>query len=220
MTLESFIKQCPFLTDRLLSNVISWNNIFSISYFEFRNTLKNIAAANLENVKNIKGFVDAKSWNTVPDDAYLLPVDDDDWFHPDIVSNIEAHHKDFSCYYWRHSIIGFTPSLNDHQGLKEFGCCFGTNSYMLQRKIATIGLLEDHYSNSKTPGSLPLELQLNLTNKTMASTLNILEEISLIDTQLVGMIEPIIPEHFLWAKPYIEATTQLYRSMKLLKLFI
>lgn len=70
----------------------TWNSVFNINYANFRQKLN---AIRLENVKNCKGFSEiVESYdfdkNKLKEKNHLiLPTDDDDWFHDDIVELVE-----------------------------------------------------------------------------------------------------------------------------------
>jgi hypothetical protein len=66
--------------------VALWNRTFSIPYHRFRHRLCEIAA---RNHAAIAGAVRA-GWDEIPDGALVVPVDDDDWFAPDLAARLTA----------------------------------------------------------------------------------------------------------------------------------
>lgn len=64
----------------------AWNATFRMPFHRFRHEVKRIAAANLAGVE---GAVVA-AWEEIPEGAWVLPVDDDDWFAPEAARHIAA----------------------------------------------------------------------------------------------------------------------------------
>jgi hypothetical protein len=64
-----------------------WNETFDMPYHQFRQRLKEIAQANLARVE---GATLAKL-EDVPAGALIAPIDDDDWFSPDLAKTVVAH---------------------------------------------------------------------------------------------------------------------------------
>ena len=64
-----------------LTKLELWNETFSIPYSRFRHEVCEIARLNLSRVERAL----VRPWDEIPEGAVVLPVDDDDWFAPDIV---------------------------------------------------------------------------------------------------------------------------------------
>lgn len=66
--------------------LLAWNAAFTIPYHRFRQRLKEIAEASL---RAVEGAVVAR-FDEVPDGAIVAPIDDDDWFAPDLARRLAA----------------------------------------------------------------------------------------------------------------------------------
>ncbi len=64
-----------------------WERVFSIDFFEFRHHLQTISADNLAAVADatVRHGADTIDWQA-PGDDLLYPIDDDDFFHPELVA--------------------------------------------------------------------------------------------------------------------------------------
>jgi hypothetical protein len=69
-----------------LAKLELWNETFSIPYSRFRHEVCEIARLNLSRVERAL----VRPWDEIPEGAVVLPVDDDDWFAPDIVRALES----------------------------------------------------------------------------------------------------------------------------------
>jgi hypothetical protein len=75
----------------------AWNSVFEMRYAEFRRRLHDIARRNWERVADVA----VVPFDRVPPRALLAPVDDDDWFAPDLASRVrEAADPDARGYRW------------------------------------------------------------------------------------------------------------------------
>lgn len=80
----------------------AWNATFDTPYYVFRQRLKAIARASLDRVEGARlATIDA-----IPDGAIAVPVDDDDWFAPDLAARIEAAYQPNAAgYLWRRATV-------------------------------------------------------------------------------------------------------------------
>lgn len=72
-----------------------WNKICSISWQEYRHRIKQVATS-FWNAEQVVGdnFLD------LDDEDIVIPVDDDDWFHPDLVNFLTKHGPDYDYGCW------------------------------------------------------------------------------------------------------------------------
>jgi hypothetical protein len=73
----AFRAQIP---DAFRRKVDVWNGTFTMPYHVFRGEVRRIAELNQDAVRGAARL----DWEEIPDGALVLPVDDDDWFAPDI----------------------------------------------------------------------------------------------------------------------------------------
>lgn len=81
----------------LVDAVLQWNKAFTIDWMSYRLGMKEIATSawRLPVVRDISGLAD---------DDYVLPIDDDDWHHPDVESFLADKHQDVI---WWESVVNF-----------------------------------------------------------------------------------------------------------------
>ena len=92
-----------------------WNATFSIPYHLFRHRLKAIAQSNLYRVD---GAIVA-DFAKVPPGELIVPVDDDDWFAPDLVLRLRrAYTPAARGYLWRRDVLELPPAVSRRPRLK------------------------------------------------------------------------------------------------------
>jgi hypothetical protein len=101
------------LPDGFAPLVDLWNDTFDMPYHHFRQQLKQIAQANLA---SIEGAVTA-ALHEVPRGALIAPVDDDDWFSPEM-AKVVADHRDARCqgYRWPSRFLEVPPNFDQWLG--------------------------------------------------------------------------------------------------------
>jgi hypothetical protein len=65
------------------SMIRTWDNVFTMSYWDYRDHLKSIALSSWEEASSRIQIMDFKNFE-YEDDDYILPTDDDDWVNPSI----------------------------------------------------------------------------------------------------------------------------------------
>ncbi len=69
------------LDPRFKPHVDLWNDTFDMPFHIFRHEVRKIAALNLSRVDGAT----LAPWDEIPEGSLVVPVDDDDWFAPDLV---------------------------------------------------------------------------------------------------------------------------------------
>jgi hypothetical protein len=168
------------LSPQMKSRVDLWNQTFNIPFHTFRHAVREIAELNMSEVESA---VQAR-WDEIPDGSLVLPVDDDDWFAPNVASVLAAAHDDrFNGYYWISSFKEVPIHFRHRLGLirrrifprtpPKF--VFTTNNYALPKGTETKPLLDSHVHASErvedgTVGPLKrLEQRLSVHNRTLGS---------------------------------------------------
>jgi hypothetical protein len=103
---EAFWAQVP---DRFRPRAELWNATIDMPFHVFRHRVQKIAELNLSRVANAV----VSGWDAIPDGARVVPVDDDDWFAPDLASALERQWGDASGVHWNPMWIG-VPSDFPH----------------------------------------------------------------------------------------------------------
>ncbi|MGE0702596.1 MAG: hypothetical protein AB7F99_12220 [Vicinamibacterales bacterium] len=80
-----------------------WNATFAMRYNVFRQRMKDVAALSLSRVE---GAQITARFEDIPDGAMLVPVDDDDWFAPDLAHRLlNAYDTEARGYSWNRELI-------------------------------------------------------------------------------------------------------------------
>ena len=218
------------LIESFRPKVERWNATFNMPYHEFRRRLKVIAQLSLDRVEGAqRGSVE-----TAPPGALLVPVDDDDWFSPDLANRLrEEFDPSISCYYWMRHILEPGRHLRRIKGLlKEFvtgEVIFASNNYAI-RNVADLARLtgphmEAHRHFQATPEQvryLPAALSMHNRNLASQTTLGmgrrILTRDELIerfDRYRTLYAKPYLSRGLRWAAPYVTLMAELMDTLKL-----
>jgi hypothetical protein len=193
-----------------------WNEIFNISYIDFRKQLNNIQK---ENFKDIQFDFTINQYENI-NDSIIVPTDDDDWLHPNIIKDLKSIHQ--PVMFW--NFINYNQGIiSIHDSSKEI-IQFESNNYAIDFKNEEI--LRNHvYANNvmKNKG-LYIDLCLSMHNRTLAS-LSLLkgksrsEVLDLYDVYRKPIIiNGNIPPYFM---KYIDKMVDIYNNkLKVRKLFI
>ena len=157
-----------------------WNDTFTIPYHIFRHRVREIARLNARELVNVA----VAQWDDIPEGAWVLPADDDDWFAPNLAAVLE-HVLDgdspiLGCH-WTGSFLevplNFCHRIRnlERQLLRTPGkwiCC--TNNYAMRKTGALRTACRSHVHASHWfwdhPSQvLPISNCLSLMNRTLAS---------------------------------------------------
>jgi hypothetical protein len=168
------------LSPDLRSKVDLWNDTFNIRFHAFRHGVRKIAEQNVSRVENAV----SAPWDEIPDGSLVLPVDDDDWFAPNVANVLEAEYDHrANGYYWSSSFTQVPISLRHRLGLIRSRIfpstppkyVFTTNNYALPKGPETKPLLDSHVRASEwvengAGGPVKkLEQNLSVMNRTLGS---------------------------------------------------
>jgi len=214
------------LIDTLRPVVEMWNACFNIPYHEFRQRLKIIAQLCLGRVEDVR----YASFKSAPPGALLVPVDDDDWFSPDLVHRLrQAFDPSIPCYYWTRHILELERTKRRWKGLlKEFltGCViFATNNYAVCNlgdltEVAPRHMKVREHFQAAQVRYLPVALSVH--NRSLASR-SILGVRPIPREQLVEYFERYktlyartrLPRSLQWAVPYVAMMSELMEELRL-----
>lgn len=209
-----------------------WNATFTFPYHVFRHELKTIAQMNLRAIRGAR----CAPLDEIPDGAMVLPVDDDDWFSPDVAETIEAHRtSSISGIHWTSAFIEVPLNLRHRFYLfrrklmpfvrPTYSCT--TNNYAVVKCEELSALPPSHMTASKwfdaNPGRvIKLDRQLSVMNRSLASqtTLGHRERVTP-RRELVAKLRqyqalyarPVVPE-LGWCQPYLARMNDLMREVK------
>lgn len=217
------------LIESFRPKVETWNATFNIPYHEFRRRLKVIAELSLERVENAQ----RASFETAPPGALLVPVDDDDWFSPNLANRLlEEFDASVSCYYWVRNILEPERHVRRIKGLlKEFltgEVIFASNNYAF-RKVPDLarppfGHMNAHRFFRATPGRVKyLPAHLSVQNRNLASqtTLGMCpgdltrdKLMERFDQYRTLYAKTHLSRGLRWAAPYVKLMSELMDTLK------
>ena len=133
---------------RLRPRVELWNQTINMPFHIFRHRVKEIAAENLSRVAGAA----VTGWEEIPEGARVVPVDDDDWFAPELAEVLEREWGDASGVHWNPLWIGVPSDLGHRiyatrRALAPFTpphLTCDTNNYGLVKGEGSRLLAEDH----------------------------------------------------------------------------
>lgn len=88
-----------------------WNEVLDMPFHVFRHRVKEIAVWNLSHVR---GATVVGAWDEIPDGARVLPVDDDDWFAPDLAEILDREWSDALGVHWNPFWLGIPSDLGHY----------------------------------------------------------------------------------------------------------
>jgi hypothetical protein len=214
------------------SKVEVWNDTFDVPYHRFRDQVRQIARLNLSRVEHAK----VSSWEEIPDGALVAPVDDDDWFAPDLARALEgAHDPQAIGYLWPSSFLE-VPIDFGHRVFLLRRALFpstpprwlcSTNSYAAVKRPDTELVLRKHTVASERFGSEPLRVRridrrLSIMNRTLASqtslgflrpTIRRSELLRKARRYRALYAAPVGPE-LAWCRPYVRMMAELMQRLR------
>jgi len=214
-----------------------WNRTFAMSYFAYRQRLKEIAELSWTRVRNLDLIVRRPELVAMLDasDPYIvLPVDDDDWFHPEIAEVLRRRWRPgVDAFHWPDGLYRPVPfqdrfEQSAHQErliVRKWDADFATNGYALTRAgLAKCNaqlkprVLAFHWSAGKTFHQAGFERcfvdrPLSASNKSLASCTNLkpLVDRSHFMRNVPHLMRRTtnIPEPLRWTQEYVALTEAL-----------
>lgn len=191
-----------------------WDQTFTTRYVDFRRRLNQLQQENLQEVPFDRVV---NQYDYVRDDSVVVPTDDDDWFHPDIVSVLQERSKPS---YW--NFINYTNGIISVQNpsVEKMLFTYETNNYALPNPDNE-AVLQDHCYADKCIIGEHIDNCLSVHNRSIGS-LSVLRE-SLISSdkphkELLALYDvarrPVeiglgVPEYFM---KYVDKMLAIYRT--------
>ena len=137
-----------------------WKQTFSMPYEDYRHSLSCIARENWARIEGLDSIVNLQTWkHQLFPEAILIPIDDDDWLHPQLLPQIRAsldHSTHAICWQADRLFCTKTQAYQSHPwGSRKV---FNTNGYALlprYRKYVTSTRMnksiQDHMRASLDP---------------------------------------------------------------------
>jgi hypothetical protein len=141
-----------------------WSSVFRVSYVDFR---KRLHSLQLENLREVAFDSVLNQYEYKDENAIVVPTDDDDWFHPDIINMIKQQVEPI--VYW--NFINYTEgAVKIHSPyLQNMQYIYESNNYFLTQPKDDM-LIRDHVYASRTiKNGRYIDSFLSVHNRTLAS---------------------------------------------------
>lgn len=160
-----------------------WDETFRTTYLEFRQQLFELQTTNLHDVA-FDAIVNQFDYG-LPSDDIVVPTDDDDWFHPDVINTLRDLNAPLVYWNFLNNTEGKIVLQNPSKERIKF--LFETNNYAISCPSARQHLM-DHTAldNDKRGAGVHINKELSMHNRTIAS-------ISLLGEKLLGHRSPTTP---------------------------
>lgn len=203
--------------------VRTWNNTFAIDYFDFRSKLQKIS---FDNWSHLNAEVQIKELHDIQDDDWIVPTDDDDWFHPDLPDHLLS--VDSDVVYWNCLVhqIAYSTDLSQWHDFHEEFC---TNNYAIRGKYLKLlgferlfSLLDRHWEvlklmEAEKPRVQKLEQTLSCYNRHFGG-ISTLAHCRNDSSKLLSFVPKKsfeIPEEYSWVQEYSDRMFELIWSLGL-----
>ena len=117
----------------VMRHVKNWNKVLPIPYWKFREELRQIAETalgELPGVEIIKGGGAIRRELRRKTPGWLVPVDDDDWFLPELVAHLQSWPRGYSV--WQAVVLGRKLRFHGCKRVPE------TNSYAARKSFLRV----------------------------------------------------------------------------------
>lgn len=215
------------LRDDMREGVALWDATFNMPFHIYRRELKRIAGLNLSALEGAS----CVPIQEVPRGELVVPVDDDDWFSPDLARVLECAADEATAYYWPRRFLEIPTHFRHEIGLirrrifpatkPRFLC--NTNNYAFRWRDERQDILLNHsFATDWYLANLPevkkLDRPLSLINRTLASITQLSLQPS--RSQLLRKyrryrrlyLKPPL-EDMRWCTPYLEQMRELHKEL-------
>ncbi len=221
------------LAKDLRAKVPIWNACFSVRFPAFRVRLMQIAQENLSRIENAKLVRHAE----IPAGALMVPVDDDDWFSPELANVLLAEGNSAPHgYHWTPFILEAPrrkqrwPWARTYRATDTSSHTCGSNNYAIRNLPELAEGIRSHvWAGQHFDANLGrvkrLEANLSVQNRNFASRSGLdRHKLELSREQLIARFERYrslydrlrLPPEVAWAQPCVAAMAELMRSVRIL----
>ena len=220
------------LVPELRQKVELWNESFDLRYAAFRVRLAQIAQENWSRVANAQ----LSRRDEVPPGALLVPVDDDDWFAPDLAHHLLAEPMArFQGLHWNRYILELPrrrrrwPFARQRRAADTSRHTCGSNNYAIRNLPELARAITNHVWASEHFDAHPLRFKrldasLSVQNRNLASRSGLGGQQPTISRE--ALIERFrrhrklydrlrLPPEVAWAQPYVAAMAELMHSIRM-----
>ncbi len=221
----AFRAQIP---EKMRYGIELWNTTFNMPYHLFRQELKRIAQRNHSQIKNAI----YASHQEIPVGSVAVPVDDDDWFSPDLAQVLKRSMADHTGCYWLSRFlqvpISFWHQLNLIQRTlfprwRPNRLCT-SNNHAIVYGPETADLLNGHIRATRwflehPSAVVRIEKTLSLQNRSLASITQLQSRpsraILLYKYRRYGKLYRMpIPPNLAWCEPYLAMMRDLHAELR------
>ena len=221
------------LLPELRQKVVVWNECFSLRYAPFRARLVEIARENWSRIENAQPMRP----EDVAAGTLLVPVDDDDWFAPDLASHLLPEQETpFEGLHWDRYILELPrrprrfPWRRQRRAADTSRHTCGSNNYAIRHRPEFARGITNHVWASEWfdahPGRVKrLAASLSVQNRNLASRSGLGGQKRLEITH-AALIERFrrhrklyhrlrLPPEVAWAQPHVAAMAELMDAIQL-----
>ena len=227
--------------EHFLRMIRLWNRTFGVSYFEYRQRLREIAELSWSRVRDLDLLVrqqDLYELLEARQQYIVLPVDDDDWFHPDVANVVREHWRpELDVLHWPDGVfcsVPFQDRFEETAALprlreRHWKGNFTTNGYALTKKglaqcagdlrkrVVLYHLQAGEIFHGEQFRRRFIDRPLSVTNKSLASCVNLRqmsgERDLLRNVAHLARRTADIPPPLAWAAEHVSLTENLNREL-------
>jgi hypothetical protein len=203
-----------------------WNDTLSIPYHAFRHRLTEIARLNLSRVSDV---VCARI-EDVPPGGIIAPIDDDDWFAPNLAQRIAGLDPSRDLFLWKpYWLDPYRRSWRIRFWLKRKPHTCASNTYAMRNGPQVGPIVESHMTASRLFDANPVRVArlpetLAIHNRTLASqTVLGFRRPTISPRALIGLWRKYrelyrrvtLPAELAWARPYVDMMADLMNELRL-----
>jgi hypothetical protein len=150
-----------------------WDEIFNLGYFEFRARAKELAETTYQNVDVIKGRDALLKECKKPGNAYIVPIDDDDWIAPHLSQVLDSKKAPLVHWTMRETVTSRNTSSFRLPPHWFRSCSFAVSKDLIRKHSRLTTLLSHHVSAGfylkRIKARAVVKQALTVANRTVAS---------------------------------------------------